>query len=68
MMESKVVAITIKLMPSFFMSAITQCNKSNNFLAKLKLYHHGLPNCLIHFKQPHSNMHGHLDVSQKVNN
>jgi hypothetical protein len=39
-----------------------------SFQQILELYNHGLPNCLIHIKQPHNNMHGHPSVTQKINN
>ncbi len=34
----------------------------------LQLYNHGLSNCSIHLKQPHSNMHGHLSVTREIDN
>jgi hypothetical protein len=29
---------------------------------------YGLFGCLVHFKQPHSDMHGELDIIQKIDN
>jgi hypothetical protein len=38
------------------------------FQQRSKFYNHGLLDCLIHFKQPHNNMHGHLGLIQKFDN
>jgi len=38
------------------------------FQQKSELCSHGLPSCFIHFKHPHSDMHGDPNVIQKIDN
>ncbi len=38
------------------------------FQQKSELCNHGLPSCFIHFKDPHSDMHGDPSVTQKIDN
>jgi len=51
---------------------IYKCNyllqQTKSLQQRLELYSHGLPNYLIHFKQPHNNMHGHPCAIQKIDN
>jgi hypothetical protein len=68
MMECKIVALAIKLLPLSFANAIIWCNKSNFSNKNLSYTTMELLICFIHLKQPHNNMHGDPCFIQKIDN
>jgi hypothetical protein len=68
MIERRVVAMVVKLMPLSFRNGITQCSKSNLFNKDRNCITIGLLDCHVHFKQPHNNMYGHSSFIQNINN